>query len=136
MNTNSLATFVEPSNLDMASFELPLKQPSAVAMPSQKIIEEPIASQDNQSPPKPGFDMSMIMGLLPLLTGGGSGGNEAMMQIIQPMLAGKKIGGIDVGTVLPLVMNSGILSGLFSAKPKDVADANKFININDYKLVK
>jgi len=125
MSKTDIRTFVEPTPLGVADFLMEQK-PKPKSKPEPEREPEPEPTKNN-----PAFDMSQLTQLLPLLTGGGNQ-NDSMMQMLAPLLGGKKVGGMDVATMLPLLVNSGLLSKKETPPP----ESNKVININDYRVVK
>ena len=122
-----LKNWVEPGELGDATIQGQGHLPNTdgrqdVAPAREKDIPENV---DTPAPTKPAFD---IASLLPLLMSGGGGD---MSSVLGNLLKGQKIGGIDVGALLPLVMNSG----LFQQNLKSQTPSGKVINLNEYKRI-
>ena len=139
---NSADFFVEreenrPEQVPLGSNKLNKAEPPRREPEGGKNIDHPPPSNDESKRDKSGPNITDYLPLLSLLgkTDGGMGGAD-IQKLVGPLLKGKKIAGLDgstISTLLPLLMQSGILDLGGAMKPKGTSA--KHINLEDYKRI-
>lgn len=130
MDNSIYDAFVEPVPLTVANFDMGVNHTQA----TQKQNGFGDKEENKLASHEKGFDSSMIMSLLPALMGNGNI-NDGLMEMIKPMLQGKKVAGMDISTILPLLpllFDSGLLQ---KKETTPSVQVDKVININDYKIL-
>ena len=122
---------MEPVGLSVANFEAGAT-PRVEVEPGPRPEPPPEVELGRTEPGQAAQVGPALADYLPLL-GLLNGGGGDMSSLLAPLLKDKKVGGMEVASLLPIVMNSGLLGGRANNRA-NVPD-DKFINLADYKRV-